>query len=147
MTSDREKELARKKFLAMMWRPAIYILINFFLINTLFSLLPSGLGDVLYNLGRISIIFYAGWLVIRKGMATLWYAALAGMFLYFVDHVLLKGGVFLLNYLLKPEGPGLAAYVGAVVSFIMFTPLAMSVGAMGGFFARSRKAGATIDPL
>jgi hypothetical protein len=145
MTSDREKELDRKKFLAMMWRPAIYILINFFLINTLFSLLPYGLGDVLYNLGRILIIFYAGWLVIRKGMATLWYAALAGMFLYFADHVVLKGGVFLLNYLLKPEGPGLAAFIGVVVSFIMFTPLAMSVGAIGGFFARSRKEGATID--
>jgi hypothetical protein len=145
MTSDREKELDRKKFLAMMRRPAIYILINFFLINTLFSLLPYGLGDVLYNLGRISIIFYTGWLVIRKGMATLWYAGLAGMFLYGIDHVVLKGGVFLLNYLLKPEGPGLAAFIGVVVSFIMFTPLSMSVGAIGGFFAPSRKEGATID--
>jgi len=144
MTAESEKDITKKKFLAMMRRPAAYLLINFFLVNTLFALMSSGLGDILYNLCRISIIFYAGWLVTRKGLGTVWHAALTGMFMYFIDHVLLKGGVFLLNYLLKPEGLGLAAFLGVLVSFVLFSPLAMSVGALGGFFARSREKGTTI---
>jgi hypothetical protein len=41
-----------------------------------------------------------------------------------------------LNYLFKPDGPGLAAFSGVIASFILFIPLAMLVGAMGGLFAR-----------
>ena len=145
MTIDNEKDINKKKFLTAMSRPAVYLIINFFLVNTLFALLSSGLGDILYNLCRISIIFYAGWLVIRKRLGTVWHAALTGMFMYFIDHVLLKGGVFLMNYLLKPEGLGLAAFSGVLVSFILFTPLAMLVSAMGGFFARSVKEGTSVD--
>lgn len=145
MTTDNEKDINKKKFLAVMRRPAFYILINFFLVNTLFAFLPYGLGDILYNIGRLSILFYAGWLVIRKRLGTVWHAALTGMAMYFIDHVLLKGGVFLMNFLFKPEGLGLAAFSGVIVSFIMFTPLAMSVGAMGGLYARSGKEGTTID--
>ena len=139
MTTDNEQGMNKKKFLTVMSRPAVYLLINFFLVNTLFAILSSDLGDILYNLCRISIIFYAGWLVIRKRLGTVWHAALTGICMYFIDHVLLKGGVFLMNYLLKPEGLGLAAFSGVLVSFIMFTPLAMLVGAMGGFFAKPEK--------
>lgn len=145
MTIDYEKDINKKKFMAVMLRPALYILVNFFLVNSLFALLPYSLGDFLYNLGRFCIVFYAGWLAVRKGRGTIWHAALAGVFMYFIDHVLLKGGVFLLNHLLKPEGPGLAAFIGVVVSFIMFTPVAMSVGALGGYFSRSRERRTTAD--
>ncbi len=145
MTTDNEKDINKKKFLAVMRRPAFYILINFLLVNTLFAFLPYGLGDILYNLGRLAIIYYAGRLVIRKKLGTIWHAALTGMFMYFIDHVLLKGGIFLLNFLFKPEGLGLAAFSGVIVSFIMFTPLAMSVGALGGFFARSGGNETTVD--
>lgn len=145
MTTDNKKNINKKKFLAVMRRPAFYILINFFLVNTLFAFLPYGLGDILYNLGRISIIFYAGWLVLRKKLGTIRHAALTGMFMYFIDHVLLKGGIFLLNFMFKPEGLGFAAFSGVIVSFILFIPLAMSVGAMGGFFARSGKERTSVD--
>jgi hypothetical protein len=145
MTTDNKKHISKKKFLAVMRRPAFYLLINFFLVNTLLAFLPYGLGDILYNIGRISIIFYAGWLVQRKKLGTIRLAALTGMFMYFIDHVLLKGGIFLLNFMFKPEGLGLAAFSGVLVSFILFIPLAMSVGAMGGFFARSGKEGASVD--
>ncbi len=128
-----------KKFFAVVRRPVYLILINFFLVNTLFSLLPFDIGNIIYNIGRISIVFYAGWIVIYRKVGSIWQAALAGIIVYFVDHVLIKGGIFLLNYLFKPEGLGLAAFGGVLVSFIVFIPLAMLIGAMGGLFARSRR--------
>ena len=128
-----------KKFLAVMRRPIFFVIVNFFLVNTLFSLLPGSIGNVVYNIGRISIIFYAGWLVAGKKIGGKWQSALAGVVIYFVDHVVIKGGLFLLNYLFKPEGAGLAAFGGVVASFIMFIPLSMLIGMTGGLVARSRK--------
>ena len=128
-----------KKFLAVMRRPIFFVIVNFFLVNTLFSLLPGSIGNVVYNIGRISIIFYAGWLVAGKKVGGKWQSALAGVVIYFVDHVVIKGGLFLLNYLFKPEGAGLAAFGGVVASFIMFIPLSMLIGMTGGLVARSRR--------
>jgi hypothetical protein len=139
------EDMTLKKFLAVIRRPIFFIIINFFLVNTLFAFLPYSLGDILYNIGRISIIFYAGWLVINRKVGGIWQAALTGAGIYFIDHVLLKGGIFLLNYLFKPQGLGLAAFGGVLVSFIMFVPLAMLIGAMGGLVARSRREGRTVD--
>ncbi len=135
-----------KKFLAVMRRPIFFVIINFFLVNTLFSLLPYDLGNIVYNLGRISLVFYAGWLVARKKVGGKWQSALAGVVTYFVDHVVIKGGIFLLNYLFKPEGAGLAAFGGVVVSFIMFIPLSMLIGMIGGLVALSRQENAPADP-
>jgi hypothetical protein len=145
ITSDSDKDITMKKYLAVIRRPIFFIIINFFLVNTLFAFLPYSLGDILYNIGRISIIFYAGWLVIKKKVGGIWQAALTGAGIYFIDHVLLKGGIFLLNYLLKPQGLGLAAFGGVLVSFIMFVSLAMLIGAMGGLVARSRREGTTVN--
>jgi len=146
MTAVKDMSRNRKKFLAVVRRPAFFILINFFLVNTLFALLPYGLGDVGYNAGRICIIFYGGWLIVRRKLGNTWHAASVGIFLYFIDHVVLKGGIFLLNYLFKPDGPGLAAFSGVIASFILFIPLAMLVGAMGGMFARTRSEQTPVDP-
>ncbi len=127
-----------KKFLAVIRRPVFFVVINFFLVNTLFSLLPHGIGDIVYNVGRIAIIFYAGWLVTARKAGGRWHSALAGVIIYFVDHVVIKGGLFLLNYLFKPEGAGLAAFGGVLASFIMFLPLSMLIGMLGGLAALSR---------
>lgn len=128
-----------KKYLAVLRRPLFLVVVNFFLVNTLFSLLPFTLGNVAYNTGRIAIIFYAGLLVVERRIGSTWQAALAGAVIYFADHVLLKGGIFLLNYLFKPEGMGLAAFFGILVSFALFIPLAMLVGGIGGFVAAARQ--------
>ncbi len=132
-----------KKYLAVLRRPLFLILLNFFFVNTLFSLLPVSTGNLAYNLGRISIIFYGGWLVRSKKIGGIWQAAIAGVALYFADHVIIKGGLFLLNYLFKPEGMGLSAFGGVVVSFIFFIPLAMLFGMLGAIAAQRRK---TADP-
>jgi hypothetical protein len=139
MALDTAKDVNRKKFFLVMRLPIFLVVVNFFFVNTLFAFLPYSLGDISYNIIRIAIIFYAGWLVVRKNLGRTWQAALAGMLVYFIDHVACKGGVFLLNYLFRPEGLGLAAFGGVLVSFIMFIPLAMIVGALGGLAARSSK--------
>ncbi len=136
---DEAKEINRKKFRAVMKLPLFLTVVNFFLVNTLLGLLPYNIGNISYNILRISIIFYAGWLVVGKRLGSIWHAALAGILVYFADHVVLKGGVFLINYLFKPDGLGLAAFSGVIVSFILFTPLAMAVASLGGLAARSRE--------
>ncbi len=136
---DKVKEINRKKFLAVMKLPIFLTVVNFFLVNTLLGLLPYSIGNISYNILRVSIIFYAGWLVVGKRLGAIWHAALAGILVYFTDHVVLKGGIFLINYLFKPDGLGLTAFSGVIVSFILFTPLAMAVAALGGLAARSRE--------
>ncbi len=127
------------KFLAVLKRPAFFVVFNFFLSNTLLSLLPFNIGNIVYNIGRVAIIFYAGWLVTKKNAGGRWHAALAGIAIYFLDHVLIKGGIFLLNHLLKPEGMGLSAFGGVLASFIIFIPPAMIIGATGALVARMRQ--------
>ena len=128
-----------KKYLAVIRRPIFFIVINFFLVNTLFSLLPNSFGDVVYNIGRITVIFYAGWLVVRKNIGGIWQSAWAGTAIYFIDHVVLKGGIFLMNWLIKPQGLGLAAFSGVIISFVMFIPIAMLIASLGGAYARARR--------
>lgn len=128
-----------KRHLAVLRRPVFLVVVNFFLVNTLFSLLPFSLGNIVYNTGRVSIMLYAGWLIANMRVGGVWQSGLAGVFIYFVDHVCVKGGVFLLNYLFKTESPGLAAFGGVLASFILFIPLAMLIGSVGGFLARVRQ--------
>ncbi len=126
-----------KRLFAVLRRPIFFVVVNFFLVNTLFSLLPHNTGNIIYNLGRIGIVFYAGRLVAKK-LGGRWWPAAAGVVLYFIDHVVIKGGIFLLNYLLKPEGAGLSAFGGVLASFIIFIPLAMLIGMIGGMTASGR---------
>ena len=137
MAVDNAKDVNRKRFFVVMKLPIFLVVVNFFFVNTLFAFLPYSLGNISYNIFRIAIIFYAGWLVVRKNLGGTWQAALAGILIYFIDHVVCKGGMFLLNYFFKPDGLGLHAFSGVLVSFIMFIPLAMLVGALGGLAARS----------
>ncbi len=137
MAVDTMKDVNRKRFFKAMRLPIFLVVVNYFFVNTLLAFLPYNIGSISYNIFRIAIIFYAGWLVVRKDLGRTWHAALAGILIYFIDHVVCKGSVFLLNYLFKPEGLGLAAFSGVLVSFIMFVPLAMIIGALGGLAARS----------
>jgi hypothetical protein len=147
MTIDSVNSIQRKKFYTVLRRPLFFIVINFFLINTLFGLLPNGISDITYNFGRIAIIFYTGWLVVHKKAGGRWHAALAGTVIYFIDHVALKGGIFLMNYFFKPDGLGLTAFSGVIVSFIIFIPLSMLISMLGGLYAQFnlRKTSASME--
>lgn len=134
----QERERIMRKYLDAIRGPIFFIIINFFLVTSLFSLLPGNYGEIVYNIGRIAIIFYAGWLVVRKNIGGTWQSALAGTAIYFIDHIVLKGGMFILNWLIRPQGLGLAAFSGVIISFIMFIPVAMIIAALGGACARLR---------
>jgi len=127
--------------------PIFLIIINFFLVNSLFSLLPDKLGDYAYNIGRIIIISYAGWLIVRKNIGGIWQSALAGTFIYFIDHVVLKGGMFLVNWLINPRGLGLTAFSGVIISFVLFVPIAMIIASLGGLYERNRRNKTRTDQL
>jgi len=78
---------------------------------------------------------------VRKGLGAIEHAALAGAGIYFIDHVLLKGGIFFLQYLFRSEETGLAAFSSVIVSFVAFAPLSMIVAAAGGIAVRAGKKG------
>jgi hypothetical protein len=75
--------------------------------------------------------------VARKNIGGTWQSALAGTAIYFIDHVILKGGIFFVHYLIKPQGLGLAAFSGVIVSFVIFIPIAMIIASLGGLYARA----------
>jgi hypothetical protein len=104
-------------------------------------LLASFAGDVVFNVGRAAITFFGGWFMVSSAHRGLWMAALTGPVVLVVDHVILKGGFFVLAHYFWPatvEGDGLLAAVGVLVSFVMFLPLAMLSSWAGGFVARRK---------
>lgn len=139
-TKESGPEVSRKRLFAVLRRPVFFTFINFFFLNTIFAFLPEGLGEVVYTAARMGIIGYAGWLVQRRGLGGVRQAALAGAGIYFIDHVVLKGGVFLLNHLFRPEGMGLAAFSSVIVSYLLFAPAALVIGAAGGALAARPRA-------
>jgi hypothetical protein len=98
-----------------------------------------------FNLTRIGLMAWAGFRVIRVGGTGLLGAAGAGVAIMVVDHILLKGGWFLVQYArgqtFGDHGPTayLMAFGGVVASFIMFSPLAAVAGLCGGFCGRQSK--------
>jgi hypothetical protein len=131
------KRLAR--YSSVIKRAIIFAIINFIVANFIFTFLPFNLGNILFNVGRLIIIVYAGWLVIENNVGGLWKAALTGPVVYCVDHIIMKGGMFLVMYLFNPKGQGLLAFAGVLVSYIMFLPLVLIIGLLGGLYARSKE--------
>lgn len=111
--------------------PIIVIVINFLV----FAIIPADLtglvGDVIYNVVRISMMAYAGWLVVRNG-GTLRLAALVGLLLFTFDHVVLKGGWFLLDR-------SFDAFLGVLISFVMWFLLPVLAAVLSGWAAQRIK--------
>ena len=106
-------------------------------------------GDLIFNVGRAVIAFLGGWLMVSSAHRGLWMAALTGLVVLLVDHVVLKGGFFVLAHYFWPAavgGEGLLAAAGVLVSFVMFLPLAMLSSWTGGFFARRKNKYAEAHP-
>ena len=98
-------------------------------------------GDVAYNVSRIAIALVGGWLMVSAARGTLWMAAAVGPLVLLVDHVILKGGYFVLAHYFWPqavEGQGLLAALGVLISFVMFLPVAALCSLAGGFAARRK---------
>ena len=80
--------------------------------------------------------------MVSSARKSLWMAASVGPVVMVVDHVILKGGYFVLAHYFWPqtvEGEGLMAAGGVLVSFVMFLPLDMLCSWAGGFAARRKQ--------
>jgi len=125
-----------KDYLYSIKVPISLIVINFLIANFYYVLLPVKYGEPLFNAGRMVVMIFTGWFVITKGIGNLWRAALSGPSLYFIDHVVLRGGIFLIAYLFNSDGPGLMAFGRVIVTFVIFSPLTMLLGFAGGFLGK-----------
>ena len=86
---------------------------------------PDLITNILLNIGRTALVLWAGWLVVTERIGGLWGAALAGALVLLVDHPIVGGGYFLLT------GES-QAFVGVLISYVMFVWVAMLVGWLGG---------------
>jgi len=94
-----------------------------------------------FNVVRIGLMVWAGWRCTRREASGLVGAAGAGMAVMLVDHVLLKGGTFVIEHLRGHSTGGLSylmAAGGVLASFIMFSPLVALFGLLGGLCGRRR---------
>lgn len=122
-------------------RRAAKVLVSVAIAAALNYFVASFTGDVVFNVGRAVIAFLGGWLMVSSSHKSLWMAALTGPVVLVVDHVILKGGVFVLAHYFWPaavEGKDLLAAGGVLVSFLMFLPFAILSSSAGGFFARRK---------
>ncbi len=132
-------------WLVTMRAPLTLAAANFFV----WPLLAGAIGGVSaqagFTSGRLALMLWAGSVVVSAGRG-LWSAARAGIAILVVDHVILKGGLFLFAYLRGQQAgePGsntyLMAFGGVLVSFAMFGPIAGLLGCLGGLFERRRAA-------
>lgn len=130
-----------KQYLNTIKVPIIIALLNVFPGNWLYSFLPGSIELGIFNIIRIANVFYAGWLITKNNVGGLLQAALSGPLLFLIDHILLKGGYFIIAQILNQssaDGKGFLAFGGVIVSYIMFLPLLLLVGFLGGWISRKK---------
>jgi hypothetical protein len=111
---------------------AIAATANFAIANTLFT-------ELQFNVFRVVIALLGGWAMVRYAGAGLRLAALVGVLVLLVDHLLLKGGFFILGQIISPASVadrGYSSFFGVVLSLLMFGPLASLISLAGGVVAR-----------
>ena len=99
--------------------------------HVLSFLVPETLNTILFNSIRVLLALWAGWLVLAERVGSLWGAALGGALVLFVDHPVVSGGLFLLS-------GEFGAFLGVLISFVMFVWVAMLFGGFGGLASRWR---------
>lgn len=113
--------------------PLAIAAVNFFVGSV--APIPVFIAEVIFNLIRVLLMLWAGLLVTRSAVGGSGMAALAGVSILLVDHVVLKGGWFLMHHLMDPatlENKGLMAVGGVLVSFVIVLPVALLLGWLGG---------------
>lgn len=132
----------RVGWLKAIWRALALSAVNYFAWPFTAYVVQPSVATAGFNVGRLVIMLWAGYLAVRGAGSRLWGAALAGMAVMMVDHIFLKGGLFLVQQLRGErfgqfgENAYLMAFFGVLVSFVMFCPLAGLAGALGGMVGR-----------
>lgn len=125
--------------------PLILVVVNFLGGRTFYLMFPEGIGKLLFNAFRVFLIAYSGRIVVKQKVGGLLAASFVGAALLFLDHVILKGGYFLVSGLFDPRvsmEKGILAFGGVLVSYIMFLPVSMLIGFIGGLSGRQNNRGA-----
>lgn len=107
------------------------------------------LGSIPFNIVRALLSIWAGWFFLSYVGVGLVGAAGAGAFVMVIDHVLLKGGSFVLAHFFWPEAvgdDGPLAFQGVLYSFVMFVPVTALLGVIGGVLQRWRVKRAASNP-
>jgi hypothetical protein len=91
----------------------------------------SPIVEVVWLSVRVVLVAWAGYLVTRRGNFGLLSAAGAGAVMNFADHVIVKGGYFVL------VGEFMAAG-GVLISYVMFVWVAIAVALLGGALGKVR---------
>ena len=125
------KTISKKRALLLV---AGLSLVNAYIIGGLF-------GTNGFNAGRGLLAAWGGWYLVSKLNANLWFAALVGIIIMVVDHIILKGGAFLLAQVFWPEtvqNQGFMAFIGVLISFVMFAPIIVLISLASGFVGRKK---------
>lgn len=131
------KNIMDNKFFKTILIPIVLVIAN---VNAqfLYGLLPSPAGEVTFNMVRVSLYFWAGMRITSLGTGNVRQAGKAGAVLLFIDHVVLRGGLFLFGTLLGNVTVkfGLMSFGGVLVSYLLFAGVAFLIGALGGYWGR-----------
>ena len=135
------------RYLSIIRMPLIVLIFNA-LIYHFINIGFVGFGPILFNFIRIITVIWAAWLLVDKEVYSIVSASLVGPFFLFIDHVVLGGGLGLLttdfsqihlngeeNLLF--ENVQLSFLAGIIISFLMFFPVAMLFGVLGGYMAKN----------
>ncbi|WP_144375307.1 hypothetical protein [Thiolapillus brandeum] len=131
-----------KNYLYILKLPIIALVVNSVLLEFTSG---NAFGPIIFNITRIVIAIWAGWLLVDKENVSIAAAAFSGPFLLFLDHVLIAGVGGLLTHdfsalqLDNPTTSAEAAYfMGIIGSYLMFFPISMLFSAFGGYSAKRR---------
>ncbi len=126
-----------KNFFRTILIPIVLVIAN---VNAqfLYGLLPSPAAEVTFNMVRVSLYFWAGMRITSLGTGNVRQAGKAGAVLLFIDHVVLRGGMFLFGTLLGNVTVkfGLMSFGGVLVSYLLFAWVAFLIGTLGGYWGR-----------
>ena len=94
--------------------------------------------SVVFDFLRILIYCYVGWISYERFSKSILLISSFGAIVFFIDHVLFKGGYFLLEGLLEFSdlASSLNTFFGVLVSFFLLTPIAVLLVGVGAFLKR-----------
>lgn len=125
--------------------PLLLVTVNF-LLSMVFSKFPEGivsvLADIASTMVTIVAVGLAGWITMADSSRSLWTAAWMGVAVFFVELVVLGGLYLLLGLGENGMGEGAStgtALIGVIISFGLLSPVALLLGASGGWFRRRKR--------
>ena len=104
----------------------------------LYAFLPHPIGIIIFNVVRLILSFWAGWLIVSHQVGGLWQAGIAGAVLFILDHIILRGGMFLVLIIVGKLSLkfGLMSFGGVIISFLMLVWIPFLIAVIGGYLGK-----------